>query len=629
VAQRFKDYAPYRNALVHLKQPSWPHIPKLIQLLLIALGESQGHTTGWSKWGILWTDEGLFFDYNRALNTALVIPYYRRYFDHAPAEHLLNLWRSPLYYSEKSAFLKGMRLETFTEMYPDQNYALIKALRCFERFGYTPTPSGKLVPTQLETDEEFELRLQAEEDAEPSSRPKTYINLDNACLFKVKGGAANLTEYLKFLDKGHEGKGPVVSRATKHTSPYSIVAKAKYTSREVTPAFHHHIIKRSFTLNAFELGWTKELGPAAVTPLPAKPLPSTHATHEDALLARHEENDARLAAAFEDVPVEVTTPDKITLHITKYGDTYYISPPTEIFEAFPELADRRMWIHREGKLMGYKDEATHINYALQNIGRWHKHENRKASIRPKGHELTYFHADVLQYPTGLFWKVLDLVGGTNPAKMAALAGPRTAFRSFVYWLHDPVGAATILESAPHLAPKISVGDELLLLCKSTFDADKHPGVLPSPIDLDTLSARLAFFYSKALSQMPQKRLFVADTKEDGAVELKSINNSDHARQMTDYDKWVIWYVLNMELPKFNRQFNRVQIAKYITLRWMPWRRAGGLMLYLKGPGGRIGYDTTKARLPAKATDMEVTRWAENPDEVYALTGLGSPYSSRY
>jgi hypothetical protein len=85
----------------------------------------------------------------------------------------------------------------------------------------------------------------------------------------------------------------------------------------------------------------------------------------------------------------------------------------------------------------------------------------------------------------------------------------------------------------------------------------------------------------------------------------------------------------MELPKFNRQFNRVQIAKYITLRWMPWRRAGGLMLYLKGPGGRIGYDTTKSRLPAKATDLEVTRWAENPDEVYALTGLGSPYSSRY
>jgi len=287
----------------------------------------------------------------------------------------------------------------------------------------------------------------------------------------------------------------------------------------------------------------------------------------------------------------------LVMGISETHGTYYMSPPTEFLECFPELMDGALF-----ERAGIKDptkpvETSTYKYNVSLIRRLKL--GKRIPYCMMAHNMNYLHPLMFDPVEGEFWQMLRMITGTYRDVRGQTYAPLIkAFESFCQWLFNPHLFEKTQEN-----PEFFVGNELQYLI------DPNSGC---PVNTPTLHDRLSFFWDKATKLREKLVAFDDSPTTPGARRA-------YSPQTGPYDKWCLWYVATHELPQLDVRLTDAQQCEYIAKRWLPWRRPVGLRNHLE----RVIYDYER-RVPPLAKELDMDALLADCNEKF-----GASYSVKF
>lgn len=550
------------------------YLPEYVQLLLLALQRSRGNTDGFTKWGLAWIPEGLYFHHRRALYTAKSLTDTREQFPET-SEVYFTRWEDPAYHLEASRFIDLPRVSTISAscvMFDDLEVQL--------------TPYSRAGSYTMSS-------LNGYRDSWDS---------ENARVFSVKPHKADtLHRYLERLEeidqadniqhllrpgyrKKIHGLSPNSARTPRGMHLAKTLAKGSDATPLVTPGEESPAKPFTVTLNTFELGWM----PADMYADPDADT-SESSPWSDPYYRTMRMSIAKDGAFYMALPNDIAGffPELINPQI------YMLDPRKEIEIELGNAKFKRYEVQFTEPLTGVRYDYTRVSRLkpgtygkryLTKLLRAGKAGDAEQGLQPVAEErLLYLHMDMFK-PGGEFWAVLDVFKnatlhattrpvGENAKRIKECSGMLGAFARFCNWLFTPdhyidPGSISVNpyendDNDTRKPQEVPVGDELRFLTAPDS---------PCPVKALTAIDRMQFLYDKAECLAAPR-----------ATEQGPGLNGRRAPRLNQYDRWVLWYAANIELPRLDVRLSNSKYAEYMCRRWMPWRRPEGLMKHLIAP----------------------------------------------
>jgi hypothetical protein len=251
--------------------------------------------------------------------------------------------------------------------------------------------------------------------------------------------------------------------------------------------------------------------------------------------------------------------------MVEYRGEYYFSIPDFLNARFPELSfpqfyDRSIkhvvlqWVDEPDK--GFVPRIMDQRYFASEARKGEfvelsmAHSTIKLPLTRTIKGITFLHPSVYR-PDGEVFQLIHAITDGHPALAETDKELFDVLRTFWAWIYD----------APTQHKQGRVTDEFAFPCGYDTKFCPPEQALTNP------AMRIQFIADKALHSNDPRVCDLPRTEDRNAARSKALNS---------YDNFVLWYVAHHEIAELPWKLSLEDQSRYITKRWLPWRRSHSL-----------------------------------------------------